>query len=1017
MNLAEFFIKRRVISSLLIAVLLLGGYISFNGLARLEDPEFTIKVALVVTQYPGASPEQVEEEVTAPIENAIQQLQAVERVTSISSAGLSQITVKVFKEYGPNDLPQVWDELRRKVADVTRQLPPGVAVPFVNDDFGDVYGQLLTVYGDGYNFQQLSDYADYLRRELVVVEGVGKVVVAGRQQENVFVEISLAKLSQLGIPIDRIYSILTEQNVVSNAGSIQMQGRSLRFHSTGEFENIVELENLLISGTQQRKLIHLKDVAIISRGYAETPTNVYAHNGRQAIAIGISFRSGSNVVDAGKRIEEKLEQLEYARPYGLETSLVYNQPEQVVAAVDDFIINLIAAIAIVIVVLMIFMGLRMGVIIGFVLLLTVMGTFIFMRIHGLDLQRISLGALIIALGMLVDNAIVVAEGILVGLRKGLSKTQAAINVVTQTKGPLLGATIIAILAFAPIGLSPDSTGEIVGSLFYVLLYSLLLSWFVAITITPFLADILLKEQAPVKEEAYQGVFYLGYKKILRFSIRFKYLSLSIMLIILGLTLYSAKWVSVQFFPPMSTPLYLVDYWSPYGSDINAVYDDVLHLDGKLNQLEGIEQVTSTVGQGALRFLLSYRSERQFSNYAQLIVRAEDESLIPTLIQQTNQLMNDDFPNASFQIKRLEVGAQPEGKVEARFSGPDPEVLRGISAKVQAIYRQQPNAEGIRDDWREPTMLVRPIINEVKARRLGISKAAIDEALLLSFSGKGIGLYREGTQLLPIIVRLPEEERSNIDHLENLTVWSPSNQAYISIGQIVDSFDIQFEDPLINRRDRKRIITVMTDINVLADDTVADFRNRVKDDIEAIPLPKGYALEWGGVYYDSNLALESLAEIVPIGFLLMFIITILLFNSFIQPLILWLILPFSLIGVVFGLLLFDKPLSFMAVLGVLSLVGMLLKNGIVLMDQINLELKSGKVAYQAVFDSSVSRVRPVSMAAITTILGMIPLLADPFFESMAVTIMAGLAIGTILILLAIPVLYSIIYRMPPVNNVN
>lgn len=1010
MNIAEYFIKQRIISYLLISILLLGGYVAFNSLPRLEDPEFTIKFALVVTQYPGASPEQVEEEVTAPIENAIQQLQAVERVTSISSSGLSQISVKVFKEYGPNELPQVWDELRRKVADVTRQLPPGVMAPFVNDDFGDVYGQLITVYGDGYNFQQLSDYADYLRRELVVVDGVGKVVVAGRQQEQVFVEISLAKLSQLGIPVKRIYSILAEQNVVSNAGSIQMQGRSLRFHSTGEFKNISELEDLLISNAQQKNLIHLKDVATISRGYSNSPSNIYAHNGRQAIAMGVSFRSGSNVVEAGKRIEERLEQLEFARPYGLETSLVYNQPDQVVAAVDDFLMNLVAAIVIVIMVLMLFMGLRTGLVIGFVLLLTVMGTFIFMRLHGLDLQRISLGALIIALGMLVDNAIVVAEGILVGLKKGLTKTQAAVNVVKQTRGPLFGATVIAILAFAPIGLSPDSTGEIVGSLFYVLLYSLLLSWFVAITITPFLAHLILQEQTPEKDEPYQGVFYLAYKKVLQLCMSFKYISFSLLLVIFALTLYSAKWVSIQFFPPMSTPLYLVDYWSPYGTDINAVYEDVLRLDEQLNQLDGIDQVSSTVGQGALRFLLSYRTERQFTNYAQLIIRADDESLIPDLIQQTSNIINNDYPNASFQIKRLEVGAQPEGKVEARFSGPDPEVLRQLSTKVQDIYRRQDTAVGIRDDWREPTMLVRPIINEIKARRLGISKSSIDDALLLSFSGKTIGLYREATQLLPIVVRLPEDERNNIDHLENLTIWSSANQAYIPIGQVVDRFDVEFEDPLINRRDRKRIITVMTDLDVLADDTVADFRNRVKDDIEAIPLPEGYELEWGGVYYDSNLALESLAEIVPIGFLLMFIITILLFNSIVQPIILWLILPFSLIGVVFGLLVLDKPLSFMAVLGILSLVGMLLKNGIVLMDQINLELSEGKDHYHAVFDSAISRVRPVSMAAITTILGMIPLVFDPFFESMAVTIMAGLAMGTVLILLVVPIIYAIFYRI-------
>ncbi len=489
---AAYFIRNKVISWMVSLIFLIGGVLAFFGLGRLEDPAFTIKDAMVVTSYPGATPQQVEEEVTYPIEKAIQQLTYVDEINSISSRGLSQITVTMKNNYGPDDLPQIWDELRRKVNDVKGSLPPGVNEPSVIDDFGDVYGVLFALTGEGYNYKELLDYVDYLRRELELVDGVSKVSVTGDQQEQVFIEISIKRISALGIAPSTIFNLLQTQNIVSNAGATRIGDEYIRIQPTGEFTDVSELGDLILTEGGAQGLIFLKDVAEIKRGFIEVPSNIITYNGDTALNVGISFASGVNVVEVGDRLYRRLAELKYQQPVGIEINEVYSQPKEVDKSVRGFVVSLGQAVAIVIVVLLFFMGLRSGLLIGLILLLTVLGTFIFMQYMAIDLQRISLGALVIALGMLVDNAIVVVEGILIGTQKGRTRLQAATDIVTQTKWPLLGATVIAVTAFAPIGLSEDSTGEYCGTLFSVLLISLMLSWFTAISLTPFFADLFFR---------------------------------------------------------------------------------------------------------------------------------------------------------------------------------------------------------------------------------------------------------------------------------------------------------------------------------------------------------------------------------------------------------------------------------------------------------------------------------------------------------------------------------------------
>jgi len=1017
MKITEYAIKNSVTSWMFALILLLGGLVAYNGLGRLEDPEFTLKMAMVTTAYPGASPTQVEEEVSYPLENAIQQLPYVKFVTSISSAGFSQIVIEMKSNYRKDDLKQIWDELRRKINDLTPQLPAGVYPPNIIDDFGDVFGVLLAISGDGYSYEELKDYSDYLRRELVLIKGVGKVNVSGEQQEQIVVEITRNKLSALGIPPIRIYQLLQTQNQVSNSGRVKIGSEYIRLHPTGEFQTVKELERLIISSPGSSELVYLGDVATISRNYAEVPRHITNYNNKQALLVGVSFSSGVNVVEIGKRIEQRISELESFRPIGLELTNIYNQPLEVDKSMQSFMVSLIEAVAIVIAVLLIFMGVKTGILIGSVLLLTVLGTFIFMNMFHIDLQRVSLGALIIALGMLVDNAIVVTEGILIGMKKGQTKLQASLNIISQTSMPLLGATVIGIAAFAPIGLSSDATGEFAGSLFWVLFISLLLSWVTAITLTPFFANIMFKETKVSNiagdeniESPYKGAIFTGYKAILTLCMKHRAITLLMMVAFFVVSVIGFGQVKQSFFPKSNTPMFYLDYWRFQGSDIRETQKDLESIQAYLLTQNKVTQITSTTGRGAPRFMLTYAPEKSYPAYGQLIIRVENREALTEVMGNLRDHVANNFPQAQFKVKAMEIGPTTDAKIEARFSGPDPDVLRTLALQAAQVLKADGKAFNIRNDWRERTKVIRPQFNEAMGRRLGISKSDVDGLLLTNFSGKQVGTYREGTKSLPIIARAPNEERLNIDNLPELQVYSSSSNKHVPLTQVVNGFKTDWEDSLIMRRDRKRTITVMADHDILSDDTAASLFNRIRAPIEAIELPQGYSFAWGGEHESSKDAQAALFGGLPLGYLVMFAITVLLFNSVKIPFIIWATVPLAIIGVTFGLLVMNAPFSFMALLGLLSLSGMLIKNGIVLVDQINLELNEGKEPYLAVFDSAVSRVRPVSMAAITTILGMIPLLFDVFFESMAVTIMFGLGFATILTLIVIPVLFTVMFKI-------
>ncbi len=1012
MNLAEYSIRKKTVTLVITVLLVIGGIISFTEIGMLEDPEFTIKDALVITAYPGASSREVEEEVTDKVETAIQQLGQLKEITSISKPGLSIITATIKDKYTSDMLPQVWDELRRKVHDVQSQLPPGTQPSIVNDDFGDVFGILLAVTGEGYTFKELKDVVDYLRKELLLVHNVSKVSLWGAQTEAVFVEISTTRLAQLGLGIDTVYAALKEQNMVVPAGSIKVGPEYIRISPSGEYKSVESIENLQIRDPKSDKVIYLKDIAKVERDYLDPPSEVLHFNGVPAISLGISIAKGGNVVKLGEAVNKRLSELKDMLPVGMKIQVINFQATDVTKSIKAFVINFLEAIGIVIIVLLIFMGMRSGLLIGAILAITVLGTIIIMEKTGISLQRISLGALIIALGMLVDNAIVVTEGMLIRIEGGMDRLKAAGEVVSQTQMPLLGATVIAVLAFWGIGMSQDSTGEFCRSLFQVMLISLMMSWIIAITITPLFCKMFLKgdtSAAGADNDPYKGFIFVGYKKILSLSLRLRWLTVLMAVVMLAASVYGFGLLKGSFFPASTKAMFMVNYWLPSGTDIHQTVADISKIEKHILKDKRVASVASYIGNGAPRFILTFTPEKTSDDgYGLLLVSVNDYRDIDAMVPEVEKYIIDNFPSSAPVLRKFALGPGDDYDIEARFSGPDSKVLRRLSEKAQAIMRDYPYSARVWDDWRPPVKKIVPLFDEAKAKQAGVTRTMLAHALENAVSGIQVGLYREGDHLLPIIGRLPSDERLAVENLRDLQVYSPALKKSIPIGQVVSGFATVAEDPF--RMRYNRIPTIRARGNIKFGMLPSEMQTAVEKKIEAIKLPVGYGLAWGAEKENSANAQAGIKANMAAPTIAMILIIIILFNNLKETTIIMLIVPFGLIGIAVGLLGFGVPFGFMSLLGMLSLTGMLIKNAIVLIDQINIELSGGKDPFQAVMDASVSRMRPVCMAAVTTVLGMMPLVVDPFFQGMAVTVMGGLSFATILTLILVPVFYVIFYRI-------
>ena len=1009
MNIAKFCIERKTITLVLTAVLTIGGLSSYQNMSRLEDPEFTIKDALVITPYTGASAEEVELEVTDAMEIAVQKLSQLDEIESRSERGLSTLTVSMKDRYDKATLPQVWDELRRKVNDAQSTLPPGAGPSMVIDDYGDVYGVFFVIYGNEYSYAELKKVADLFRKELLLVEDVAKIDTLGEQQETVYIELNRNQLSLLGVHPNEISASLRAKNIVTDSGRAQVGTEFITLNPTGEYQTVEDFNNLLIK-TRDREF-YLRDVGTIWRGYIEPKADLVRYDGHDAIAMGISTVSGGNVVRMGEALKQRVHELKSEIPLGIEFGVISLQSEAVTVAIQSFVVSLLQAVIIVIAVLLLFMGLRSGLLIGAILIITIIGSFLFLQPMGVALERISLGALIIALGMLVDNAIVVVDGILVGLQKGKKSVEAAVDVVKQSAIPLLGATFIAILAFAAIGTSQDSTGEFCRSLFQVIMVSLFLSWVIAVTVTPLLGVMFLKVAPPKSDQEmkdpYDSGFYNSYKSFLKTCIRARWITVLIIIAMFIAAVIGFKGVKQSFFPPSTRLQFMVDLWLPQGTHIDETTRTAKKLETIVTELESVTHVTSLIGKGGLRFLLTYAPEKPNSAYAQILVDVDNPRAVDRLISQIDRIIDEQFPNATGYAYKFELGPGANGKIQAQFIGSDANVLRDLAAQTIEIMEANPVAKAIKTDWRERVKVIRPQVINEQASILGIERDQISEVLLRSYQGQKVGVFRDDDLLLPIIMRAPEDERENIDSLRNLQIWSPAARKNVPLLQVVSGFETVYEDEIIYRQDRKRTLTVFCDPKT---GTASQLLAALRPPIEAIKLPEGYSLNWGGEYEDSGRAQESLASSIPLFIVIMVITTICLFNNLRQPLVIWLCVPLAMIGVSLGLLLTGQPFGFMALLGFLSLIGMLIKNAIVLIDEINVQSAAGASPMDAIVNSGASRLRPVAMAASTTALGMLPLFFDAFFVSMAVTIVFGLICATVLTMIVVPVFYAIIYQV-------
>jgi len=1009
MNIGEYSVKNPVVSWLLVIVFLFGGYNGFMQMGKLEDPAFTIKDAKIITYYPGATAQQVHDEVTYHIEEALQLMPQLKWIKmSISRPGMSDIQVTFKDKYSAKDFPDIYDEVRRKIADMVHKLPPGAQQPIVADSFSDVYGVYLALSGDGYTYRDLKDTADFLKKELVLVDGIRKIVIGGAQTEVVYLDISRQRLGELGLSLEKISQLLKSQNIVTDAGKVQVGDEYLRIQPTGEFQSVKAIGDVLISSSD-KTLVFLKDIAQIRREYKEVPDLLLYYNGKPSLTLGISMQAGENVVAVGKVLDQRLKEINSLIPLGMNLDVIYDQPYEVQNSVSGFMLNVAAAIVIVIVVLLLFMGMTTGLIIGSVLLITVSGTLLIMEMYGIELQRISLGALIIALGMLVDNAIVVAEGMLVRIQAGMNAAKAAKDVVGKNAVALLGGTIIGILAFSAIGLSQDSTGEFTRSLFYVILISLLLSWITAVSTTPLLCALFIKPKKNGQEntEAYSGLLFVVYRGFLKKALQLRWITISVIVALFALSVFAFGFVRSGFFPDSNTPMFFVEVWEIEGTDIQTTRDDTLKISEYIHSLPGVTKTTELIGGGDQRFSLVYEPKERSPAYAQIIVQMETLEMIPATWAKIDTFMKS-MPGLEPIIKPLRIGPGRDSKIEARFSGPDATVLRQLSEQAKAIYRKNAGTKEIRDDWRQPVKLVKPIFNEQVGRQLGIDYEDLSMALKYAFEGTPVGQYRDGIRLLPIYSRAPDEEREDISNIQDIQVWSPVLQRSVPIAQVVKHFETVWENTVIRGRDRRQTIIASCNPEKGVDST--KLFAHLRPQLEGMELPPGYSLVWGGEYEDSTNAQSSLASALPGGFLMMILTTVLLFGKVKQPTIIWLTVPLAIIGITAGLLSLNGAFDFMGLLGALSLIGLLIKNAIVLIDEIDQQIEAGIESFKAILDSAVSRMRPVMMAAATTILGMIPLLSDVFFVNMSIIIMAGLAFATVLTLIFVPVLYAIFFKI-------
>lgn len=1011
MNIPKYSLENQKIIYFFLAVMLIGGIYSFFKLPKKEDSPFVIKQAVLVTQYPGATPQEVEKLVTEPIEREIQAMSDVFQIKSESYFGMSKISIELQPTLSPDYMPVKWDELRRKVANIQPRLPSGASSISVSDDFGDVFGIYYALTADeGYTYDDLRNWAQKIKTELSPVPGVQKVYLFGEQTQVVNVKISIPKLANLGIDPNAIQQVMQTQNLLVNTGDINTGNYQLRLRAEGTYKDIQDIRDQLIV-TKSGGEVRLGDIATVERGYMDPPSNLMRVDGKRAIGIGVATGSKDDVVAVGNAVADHLAEMEQLFPVGMDLKTIYPENKIADEANNGFILNLIESLLIVIVIIFIVMGSRAGMLVGSSLLFSVGGTLLIMLIWGVGLNRTSLAAFIIAMGMLVDNAIVVTDNAQVGIKRGLSRYQALIVGATKPQWALLGATFIAVCSFLPMYLAPASVAEIVKPLFIVLAVSLGLSWVLALTQTTTFGNFILKEAKPGEnKDPYDTKLYHKFESVLGRLIKRRYVTISTVVATLFLSLFVMSIMPQSFFPIMSKPYFRADLIFPEGYSIYDVETNVKKIEEEyLSKNENIKSYSFTLGGSPVRYYLASSSIGPKPNFANVLIETQDPEDAQAEEGKFYDYMVANYPNILTRSALFALSPVPDAAIEIGFIGDNVDTLVALTQRAQEIARNYDQVMEVRNSWGNKVPVWKPLYSQEKGLRLGITRQQVAYSLRSATNGVPLGEYREGDVFMPILLKDADKDSISLNDIKTLPVYSAKGRS-VKVEQVIDDFSLDYEFNVVRRFNREPCMLMQCEPKRGAN-TMAAFSHLWKEVQEKIQVPEGYKMTYFGEQSEQDKGNKAIAANIPLMFGLIYVTLLFLFPKYYRkPVLIMAMLPLIFIGVVLGLLVFGKSLDFFAMLGLLGLIGMNIKNAIVLVDEIGLQLNAGLSPVNAVIEATKTRIVPVTMASGTTILGMLPLLGDAMFAGMAATIMGGLFVSTILTIFVLPVTYCVFFKI-------
>ena len=1013
MNLPVYSLENKKIIYFFLAIMLIGGIYSFFKLPKKEDSPFVIKQAVLVTQYPGATPQEVEKLITEPIEREIQSMSDVFQIKSESYFGMSKISIELQPTLAPDYMPVKWDELRRKVANIQPRLPSGASAINVSDDFGDVFGIYYALTADeGFTYDDMRDWAQKIKTELTPIQGVQKVYLFAEQTQVVNVRISVPKLANLGIDPNSIQQVLQTQKLLVNTGEIMTGTYQLRVRAEGTYKSIEDIRDQLIV-TKGGGEVRLGDIATIERGYMDPPSNLMRVDGKRAIGIGVATGAKDDVVAVGDAVAEHLKEMEQLFPIGMELKTIYPENQIANEANNGFILNLIESLLIVIVIIFLVMGSRAGMLVGSSLLFSVGGTLLIMLIWGVGLNRTSLAAFIIAMGMLVDNAIVVTDNAQVGIKRGLSRYQALVDGATKPQWALLGATFIAVCSFLPMYLAPASVAEIVKPLFIVLGVSLGLSWILALTQTTTFGNFILKEAKPGEsKDPYDTKLYHKFENVLGRLIKRRYLTLTSVVATLFLSLFIMSIMPQSFFPIMNKPYFRADLIFPEGYGIDDVERNVIKIEEYLKNNDKIKSYSFTLGGSPVRYYLASSSIGPKPNFANVLIETKDAKDAQSEENKFYEYMVANYPDILTRSALFALSPVPDAAIEIGFVGDNIDTLVALTQRAQEIARKNDMVMEVRNSWGNKVPVWKPLYSQEKGLRLGITRQQMAYSLRSATNGVPLGEYREGDVFMPILLKDADRDSMNLNDIKTLPVYSAKGRS-VKVEQVIDDFSLDYEYSVVKRYNRQRYMMMQCEPKRGAN-TMAAFSQLWQDIQQEVQVPEGYKLQYFGEQSEQDKGNKAIAANIPLMFGLIYLTLLFLFPKYYRkPVLIMCMLPLIFIGVVLGLLVFGKSLDFFAMLGLLGLIGMNIKNAIVLVDEIGLQLDSGLAPVNAVIEATKTRIVPVTMASGTTILGMLPLLGDAMFAGMAATIMGGLFVSTILTIFVLPVTYCIFFKIKSV----